>query len=248
MTIRRVRNDDSTCAAMCVVGTAAGPLPGDDISLEITALANARVRVCYAGASVAQGSGGPPARLRTSVTAGEDASVIGSNPPLVVAAGAAVDSQVSFDLAPTATLEWSELLVLGRSGEQAGAVRWSWNAVVGGRALLRQTVVLDRIGAPLALAGARLVASTLLLAPDLAAQTVVLHERAVAARLADTALLLTVLGADAASVSHDLARLRALCIRTAPEGSFVASGPAPGRWAAAERDREPVTAKSKDNQ
>jgi hypothetical protein len=97
---------------------------------------------------------------------------------------------------------------LGRSGEPPGRARIRWDVVRGGTPLLRQSVDLTSdLG--LLLAGRRVLASCLLAEPGLAARTVVRHATAVAAKLADDAVLITVLATDAAAATKDLAALRA---------------------------------------
>jgi urease accessory protein len=201
LTIRRVHGADGECA-LCLVGTAAGPLAGDDLALDLVIDAGARASLCATGASVAQGRDHVGARMATTARLGEGACLDADPGPLIVCAGAAVDVDLAIDLASDATLRWDEVLVLGRTGEPAtGAVRLRWNVTRGGAALLRQDVDLadpdlrEWLGMT---AGRRVLASTLLVGPDMAGQTVVHGPYAAAQPLAADAVLVTVLGSGAA--------------------------------------------------
>lgn len=202
LTLRQVSGPSGTCA-LCVVGSAAGPLPGDDHELRLTVLGDAHASLVATGASIAQGRGGPVARLRTTVTLGERAVLDAAPAALVVCAGAAVDAQVCVELQPTARLRWRELIVLGRTSDAApGAATVRWDVVRGGTTLLRQDIDLTE-----PFASRRVLASELVCAPDLEARTTVLDAGAVAQRLDERALLLTVLGTDVADVLDRLSQL-----------------------------------------
>ena len=68
LTLRQIRSDDGGTCALCVVGTAAGPLAGDDLALDLTLRPGAVATLQAAGAGLAQGTGGSRA-LRTTVIA-----------------------------------------------------------------------------------------------------------------------------------------------------------------------------------
>jgi len=65
LTLRRVHSDDASICALCLVGTAAGPLAGDDLELSLHLLPGAHASLVATGASIAQGrSPAGPARHR----------------------------------------------------------------------------------------------------------------------------------------------------------------------------------------
>jgi urease accessory protein len=217
LTVRRVYGEDGECA-LCMVGTAAGPLPGDDLRLQLEIGADARARLVSTGASIALGRAAAsdrptvPALLRTEAAIGPGAALHATPPPLIVARGAEVDVAVSISLAACAAVAWRELVVLGRTGEPGGRVRLRWDVTCDGLPLLRQTIDLgDPVlrDWPVLLHGGRVLGTALLAGPDVAARTVVAGPRATAARLADDAVLLTVLGDDAQDAEAALLELLA---------------------------------------
>jgi urease accessory protein len=207
LTLRRVHAETASSCALCLVGSAAGPLGGDELALRVDVLSDARATVRATGAQLAQGrDGSMPSRVCTELVIGERASLAGDTGPLVVAAGAATRVDVSVTMADTAHVEWKELLVLGRSGEAAGRAWLRWDVTRSGRPVLRQSLDLTR-SPDMLLAGHRVLGSCLLAGPGVEARTVVLHESAVASRLAPDAVIMTVFGPDAVRVADDLATL-----------------------------------------
>jgi urease accessory protein len=209
LTLRQVRAEQDGTCALCLVGSAAGPLAGDERTLRIEVLPGARAAITAAGGQLAQGrDAGTPSTCWTDLVLSEQATLTGHTGPLIVAAGGATHVEVSITLDATARLDWREVVVLGRSGEPPGRTRIRWDVVRDETPLLRQSV--DLTSDPgLLLAGRRVLASCLLAGPGLAARTVVRHATAVAAKLTDDAVLITVLAADAATAAKDLAALRA---------------------------------------
>lgn len=214
LTIRRVHSDDPDVCALCLVGTAAGPLAGDVLELDLEVRDGARATLTATGASLAQGGGGAR-RVRTTVRVGSQARLSAQPQPLIAAAGSRVDIAVGIDLADTAAVDWQELLVLGRSGEAPGAATLRWDVTRAGRPVLRQ--FLDLADPALVawrgmIDGARVIATAFRSDPLVAARTVVRSPWSVAAMLDVHTLLLTVLGSDVAAVRRELADLRALAI------------------------------------
>lgn len=196
LTLRRVRAEPGA-VGLCLVGTAAGPLGGDELALTLDIAAGARAELCAAGATIAQGG---RSRLTVDVCVGADASLLADPGALIVSAAAEVDVDVRLELAADSTLTWRELLVLGRSGEPRGRARLRWDVVRDGVPLLRQAVDLaDPIlaGWPGMLAGDRVLLSELRVGPNVDARTVVHSERAVTHRLAEQATLTSVLAPSA---------------------------------------------------
>jgi urease accessory protein len=210
LSLRQIRSDDPSCAALCLVGSAAGPLAGDELTLDLELGRNAQARLTATGAMLAQGRAGQPSQVRTRVIVGEQSSLDADPGPLIVCAGSRVDVRLDIELAATSSLNWREVLVLGRVNEPAGAVRLDWNVVRGGRPLLRQRIDLSDVRKPPwpgVLAGMRVMATELRVGPSVEACTVVGSATAVVQRIADNATLTTVLAQNAADASRALARL-----------------------------------------
>src|SRR3954469_20491631 len=77
VTVRKVHADNPDTCALCVVGTAAGPLAGDELALNLTLRPRARATLTAAGASLAQGDGRGRGRLSTRVCLGDGAHLEG---------------------------------------------------------------------------------------------------------------------------------------------------------------------------
>ena len=196
LTLRQVYDEDGV--GLCLVGSAAGPLAGDELCLDLDVRAGARTTLTAAGATIAQG-GASAMRVRASVGAG--ASLRADPGPLVVCAAASVHVELTIDLDPTASLEWRELLVLGRSGEPPGAATLDWNVTRGRTPLLHQRV--DLADAALRnwdgmLHGRRVLATTLRVGPEIDARTLVRSATSVTQRLTEHAELSTELSDDTA--------------------------------------------------
>jgi urease accessory protein len=205
LTLRQVRAGAGT-VGLCLVGTAAGPLAGDDLRLSVDVAAGARARLVAAGASIAQGGA---SRMATDVRVGAEGCLYADPGALIVSAGARVDVELSLAVEPTATLTWREVVVLGRTGEPPGRATLRWDVTRGGTPLLRQHVDLADpalAGWPGMTAGCRVLVSELRIGPDVDARTVVHDETAVTHRLADGATLTTVLASSAAAAHSVLQR------------------------------------------
>jgi urease accessory protein len=205
LTLRQVRARPGT-VGLCLVGTAAGPLAGDDLRLTVDVAAQARAELVAAGASIAQGGA---SRMATDVRVGAGAHLDADPGPLIVSAGARVDVALSVEVEPTSTLVWRELVVLGRSGEPAGLATVRWDVTRGGAPVLRQQIDLADpalAGWPGTTAECRVLASELRIGLDVNARTVVHSPTAVTQRLADDAMLTTVLAASAAAAEAVLLR------------------------------------------
>jgi urease accessory protein len=211
ITLRQVLSDDPDECSLCLVGTAAGPLSGDRRDLELVVGEGARARLAATGAALSQGRAGVPARLSTTVRLAAGAVLVADPGPLIVCAGGSVQVRLTVELADDASLQWRELLVLGRTGEPPGAATLRWQVDRSGVPLLRQEIDLtdpELLAWPGLLAGRRVLGTALLVGPGIVARTVVGSATAVAQRLADQAVLVTVLGDDAADATQ---RLSALC-------------------------------------
>lgn len=209
LTLRQVRSEDPAVAALCLVGSAAGPLAGDRRDLSVDLLAGARATLVATGATLAQGRAGRASSLRTWVRLGPDAGLDARPGPLVACAGSRVEVRLDLALAATSRLAWSEVLVLGRSGEEPGQVRLHWVVDRDERPVLRQSLDLTAAGTAWrgVLDGARVLATTLLTGPSLPARTVVAGPGAVAQRVDEHTALVTVLSTDTAHAEAVLAEL-----------------------------------------
>ncbi len=215
LTLRRTHAEHGECA-LCLVGTAAGPLAGDDLRLDLRLEPGARAWLGATGASVAQGRGGPPAALRTTARVGAGATLHADPGPLIVCAGSRIDAALHLDLAEDAAVTWRELVVLGRTGEAGpGAVTIRWDVLRSGRPVLRQLVDLTdpalRSWGGMT-GGHRVFGTAFVTAPAVEARTVVHAPTAVAQRLDATTVLVTVLGDSAADVAN---RIEALIAQAA---------------------------------
>jgi urease accessory protein len=218
LTLRRIYGEAGECA-LCQVGTAAGPLPGDDLLLRLDIGPDAVASLTSAGASIALGpldssadADGRGSILRTEVIVGAGAQLLAAPAPIVVTAGARVEASVSIQLAPGATIRWRELIVLGRSRERGGSLRLRWDATCDGFPLLRQEIDLsDSVLAswPVMLHRMKVLASALVVGPRVRARTIVASPTAVVQRLADDAALITVLAMDAGLAQQQVSDLAA---------------------------------------
>jgi len=207
LTLRQVHGEARDWCELRLVGTAAGPLAGDDLSLELRLRPGARAVLRATGASLAQGRGGcGAASLSVYAELAEGAALVADPGALIVCAGSQVDVRLELVLSADAAVQWQELIVLGRTGEGPGRATVRWDVTRAGRPVLRQFVELD----PGLTSGHRVLACALIAGPAVAARTVVAGPAAAAQRVDELTLLLTVLADDAASAARELAGLRSL--------------------------------------
>ena len=162
-----------TPSAVYLVGGAAGPLGGDQLTLRITVGAGAFLRLRTAAASIAlPGLDGLESVLQVSVTVAAGGRLEYLPEPVVVADGARHATVVSAVLADGASLLLRDELLLGRHGEAGGSARSVLRADYAGRPLLRHSVEVggaDRVSrGPALLAGHRGVGTLLLAGADAA--------------------------------------------------------------------------------
>lgn len=209
LTLRKVAGDDPTTCALCLVGSAAGPLAGDDLALSLRLEPGACAELRATGAGIAQGCGEQPATVRWHAALGGNARLSADPGPLVVCQGSRVDVSVQITLGRDAAVQWRELVVLGRSGDtRPGAATLRWDVERDGRPLLRQHVDLTDPAPWRGLTGGhRVLASALITGPGIDARTVVASRTAVAQRVDDHTILITVLGDSAADVTRKLNEL-----------------------------------------
>jgi urease accessory protein len=212
LTLRQVHGEGR--CELRLVGTAAGPLAGDDLSICLQLQAGARATFRATGASVAQGRGEGGAAVAGSLSIradlAEGADLIADPGALIVCQGSRVDVRLDLALGAGAAVDWRELVVLGRTGEPPGQATLRWDVTRLGRPVLRQFVdlrlesdpALTSLAGPTA--GRRVLACALIAGPALAPRTVVASPVAVAQRVDDQTLLVTVLDDDAARATRQL--------------------------------------------
>ena len=223
LTLRQVHGEGR--CELRLVGTAAGPLAGDDLSICLQLRAGARATLRATGASVAQGrdeGGAVAGSLSIRADLAEGADLIADPGALIVCQGSQVDVRLDLALGAGAAVDWRELIVLGRTGEPPGQATLRWDVTRLGRPVLRQFVDLHpdsalRSRAGLT-AGRRVLACALIAGPALTPRTVVASPVAVAQRVDDQTLLVTVLDDDAARATR---QLDDLCARAAANGLIV---------------------------
>lgn len=194
VTLRQVISDQDETCGLCLVGSAAGPLPGDELVLRLVIAAGARASLTSSGAMIAQGHRGPSGRLTIDVEVGAGAALDADPGALIICANARVDVRVSIRLADDARLRWRELVVLGRSGEPAGAITLDWDVHRGARPLLRQRIDLTDPATSRwdgQLGHFRRLSSELTVGPDVDARSVVHGPNHVTQKLATGATLTT---------------------------------------------------------
>jgi urease accessory protein len=117
-----------TPEALYLVGTAGGLTGDDDIGLDVgVAPGGALVVRSTAATVIYTGSG---TRHRVCLQADAEACVDWRPEPVVVTAGASHVQEAALHLAPTAHLDWTDLVVLGRHGERPGRADFRLDCVI----------------------------------------------------------------------------------------------------------------------
>jgi urease accessory protein len=257
LTLRQVHSDAADRCELRLVGTAAGPLAGDDLSISLRLRPGARATLAATGASLAQGrdhagteggrerrgsgghgTGGAAAALAIRADLADGADLIADPGTLVVCRGSRVDVHVELTLGAGATVQWRELIVLGRTGEPAGQATLRWDVTRLGRPVLRQFVDLadPALTAWGGLTARRRVLACALISdcdPAWTPRTVVAAATAAAQRVDDRTLLVTVLDDDTARAARQLDEL---CAQARGSSTADAAGPRLGYDPVRERD------------
>jgi hypothetical protein len=166
---------------------------GDDLSVRLELRAGARATLRAAGASLAQGGA---AALSIRADLAERADLIADPGALILCQGSRVDVRLELALGAGAAVDWRELIVLGRTGEPPGQATLRWDVTRLGRPVLRQFVDLAGPARAGLTAGRRVLACALISGPGLAPRTVAASPVAVAQRVDEHTLLVTVLDDD----------------------------------------------------
>jgi urease accessory protein len=127
-----------TPAGVYLVGTAAGPLGGDDLALDIDVGPGSRLVIrSAAGMLLLPGPHGGASALRITARVGRAGRLDFAPQPAVAAAGCYHRTAARIDLAAGATLRWREEIVLGRHGEPSGRCASRMDVTVAGTAAYR---------------------------------------------------------------------------------------------------------------
>ncbi|MEW9547997.1 urease accessory protein UreD [Nonomuraea sp. NPDC050783] len=152
--------------AVHLVSTAAGPLGGDRLALDLDLAPRTTLELGSVAATlVLPGAGESELLVTARVGAGARLRFVPG--PTVLAAGCAHRLTVRLALEPGAEVVWREEIVLGRHGERPGRCHTRFDATLADRPLLRQELTIgdpELDGSPAVLAGARCVGTTFLTA------------------------------------------------------------------------------------
>lgn len=133
-------------AGWCRIGllaTTALLLGGDEVELQVSLGAGARLDLFDVAGTVAYDGHGAPARWRTTVELEAGALLTWSGLPFVVATGADVTRTLAVELDPTAGALVRDTIILGRHGECGGRFTSSTTLRVGDRLALVEHQHLD---------------------------------------------------------------------------------------------------------
>lgn len=197
----------STPGALYLVGGAGGPLGGDDLALDITVGAGARLTVRTAAASIALPGAGPSeVRVRATVAAGGELRWLPE--PVVVVDGCDHHMEATLDLEDGAVLVWREELVLGRHGEPGGSVVTRARVDLAGHPLLRHELALGprypRAAGPAIVAGARAVGALVVAGLEATVPASTLSETAAVLPLAGAGVQIVALAEGAVALRRQL--------------------------------------------
>jgi urease accessory protein len=211
-----------TPGGVYLVGGAAGPLGGDDLTLRIVVRRGASLVIRSSAASVALP--GPAASTVRIAVVVEEGGRLDWLPEPTVAAGRCIhEVEVSILVEKGAALSWREEVLLGRYGEAPGSLRSRINVAYDSRPLLRHEL---RIGpgtpgwdGPAVAAGRKALGSVLVVDPSWAEHPVVAHAFAATAAvmpLAGPAALITALADGAACLRSLLEAGMESCLPAVP--------------------------------
>lgn len=138
LTLIPARTNGSS-ATVRLVGSAAGPLGGDDLELFVHIGPGARLTLAGIAATLAlPGPHGEQSHSTVRMDLADHARVDYLPEPTVITARADHHAVLDATLAPDAELHCREMLVLGRTGERPGRLAVTTTMTRDGRAVLRQ--------------------------------------------------------------------------------------------------------------
>jgi urease accessory protein len=149
-----------------LVGSAAGPVGGDDLRLDVTVGPGAHLTVRSVAAQlVYPGPTGALSVASVVATVDVDGALRWLPEPMLLVRGADHRSTCTLDLAARASLVWREEIVLGRADEVPGSLLQRWRVDREGRPLLRNDLAVGprwpEYAGPAGVGAARVVATTL---------------------------------------------------------------------------------------
>lgn len=133
-----------TRTGIALVGSAAGPVGGDESSLTVEVGSGASLTVeAVAATMLFPGRDGGVSRQIITIRVGESGHLDWIAQPLLSVVGSNHVQRVKIELASTATLNFHDWIVLGRSEESGGYLEAQIRVERGGRPLLHQHQVFD---------------------------------------------------------------------------------------------------------
>jgi urease accessory protein len=154
-----------------MIGTAAGPVGGDHLTLDVTVAARSTLSMRSVAASmVFPGPSKLPSRTEVNLDVGNDGSLSWLPEPMVLVRACDHVADTTITLASTASLVWREELILGRWGETSGSVQQQLRLTRSGRVLVHLGMRLgprwpESFG-PAGVADALVVASMVMVGPS----------------------------------------------------------------------------------
>jgi urease accessory protein len=137
----RVLSRGGRLARVALVQSRASLLGGDEARIEIDLDAGATLEIVELGATVAHHArGGPAARVCVQARLRPGARLVWLAQPLIAAGGCALVRETRIELAAAAGVLLRETLVLGREGEEPGAVRSHTRIVLDGRPVVEEAI------------------------------------------------------------------------------------------------------------
>jgi urease accessory protein len=160
----------TTIDGLHVVGSAAGPVGGDDIGMEVFVRAGASLTVRSAAAQlVLPGPAGAPSASRVDAVVEAGGSLEWLPEPIVAVRGADHCATTSLTLDAGCDVTWREEVVLGRHQEAPGSVRLRLRVERGGELLVHNELGLGPLwpewNGPAGCGAARVVSSVLVTGP-----------------------------------------------------------------------------------
>lgn len=210
----------STPEGLYLVGSGAGPIGGDDLSIDAIVEPGACIVLRSAAASMVL-PGPTGARSTMTVRATIAGSLWWQPEPTVLVAGCDHRATAYISVAPGGRLWWREEVALGRHGEASGSLLQRLHIDVDGRPLLRTELPVGPrwpgSAGPAVLDGARAVGSLVAVGwGEPAAPATTAEVRAAVVRLSDCAWLVTTIAADLGAVRAYLNAVTAAALETAP--------------------------------
>ncbi|MGE0307487.1 MAG: urease accessory protein UreD [Acidimicrobiia bacterium] len=154
-----------------MIGTAAGPVGGDHLTLDVQVRAQSQLTVRSVAASmVFPGPSKLPSRTEVNIDVGPGATLTWQPEATVLVRGCDHIADTTITLASTASLVWREELILGRWGETSGSVQQKLRVTRGGQVLIHLGMRLgprwpESFG-PAGVADALVVASMVIAGPS----------------------------------------------------------------------------------